>query len=169
MDILDVIKSRRSIRRFKSKSVEKEKIQRILEAGKWAPSAGNLQARDVILVTDNNLKNEIARAALSQSFISEAPVVFVICANKMKISRYGERGRRLYCIQDASIMAQNMILMAHSLGLGSCWVGAFDDTMVKEILNIPDEALPVAILPVGYPDDAPEEPDRYLDFHLNRW
>lgn len=169
MDIFDVIKDRRSVRRFKSKSVGQDEIQRILEAGKWAPSAGNLQAREVILVTDDRLRQEIAEAALNQSFISEAPILFIICANRRKIGRYGKRGKYLYCIQDASIMAQNMILMAQSLGLGSCWVGAFDENALRRALGIPEEILPVAIIPVGYSNETPSTPPRDLDLHINGW
>jgi len=170
MGILDIIKNRRSIRHFSSRDVERDKIDKILEAAKWAPSAGNLQARDFILVKDSKTKDKIATAALNQDFISEAPIVLVVCANKKRSGdRYGRRGESLYCIQDATASIQNMLLMAHSMGLGSCWVGAFDEEKIRGILGIPPEVRPIAIIPVGYPDETPVAPSRRIELHENRW
>ncbi len=170
MEFLDIVKNRRCIRKFKNKEVEEDKIDKILEAAKWAPSAGNLQARDFILVTDYNTKERIADASFSQDFISEAPAIIVVCANKKKSSyKYGSRGSELYSIQDATISAQNIILMAYSLGLGSCWVGAFDENEIRNILSIPEDARPVVIIPIGYSDEIPRAPPRSLDLHKERW
>ncbi|OYT42027.1 MAG: nitroreductase [Candidatus Altiarchaeales archaeon ex4484_43] len=170
MDILDIIKNRRSIRHFSPRDVESDKIDKILEAAKWAPSAGNLQARDLILIKDPKTRDKIATAALNQGFISEAPIVIVVCANRRRSGyRYGRRGELLYCIQDATASIQNMLLMAHSMGLGSCWVGAFDGEKVREILGIPPEVSPVAIIPIGYPDEIPVTPERRIEVHENRW
>ncbi|HIE33591.1 MAG TPA: nitroreductase family protein [Candidatus Altiarchaeales archaeon] len=170
MDVLDAIKERRSIRRFESIDVEQDKLDKILEAAKWAPSAGNLQARDIIVVRDKDTREKIAKAALSQGFIADAPVVLVVCANrKMSGSRYGLRGERLYCVQDATAAIQNILLSTFSLGLGSCWVGAFDDNRIREILNMPSEVDPVAIIPIGYPDETPLAPPRRSDVHEERW
>lgn len=170
MELLEIIKNRRCIRKFKSKEIEEDKINRIMEAAKWAPSAGNLQARDFILVRNPETKEKIAEAALSQNFISEAPVIIVVCANKKKSSwKYGPRGVELYPIQDAAISAQNILLMAYSLGLGSCWVGAFDEDGLGNILNIPEDVRPVAIIPLGYPDESPIAPPRVSDLHNEIW
>lgn len=170
MDFLGLIQSRRSVRAFGSRDIEKQKIDMLLEAAKWAPSAGNMQARDFILVREKNIKEKIAAAALNQDFISEAPLVVVACANKKKSSmRYGPRGESLYSIQDATIAVQNMLLMAHSIGLGSCWVGAFNEEQVKEILKIPEGIKPIAIVPIGYPAEKPPPPDRRIDVHEERW
>ncbi len=170
MDILDLIKNRRSIRHFSSRDVENYKVDKILEAAKWAPSAGNLQARDFILVKDSKTRDKIARAALNQGFISEAPVVFVVCANRRRSGeRYGFRGESLYCIQDASASVQNMLLMIHSLELGSCWVGAFDEEEIREILDIPTGVSPIAIIPIGYPAEIPMTPPRRIELHEDRW
>jgi nitroreductase len=170
MDLLDVIRGRRSIRRFNSRDVEADKIDRILEAARWAPSAGNLQARAFILVRDSRIKDRIAEAALNQYFISEAPIIFVVCADRRKSEgRYGMRGVDLYCIQDASAAIQNILLMAHSLGLGSCWVGAFDEGRIRKILEIPEDVKPVAIIPVGYPDEASSAPSRRMELHEDKW
>ncbi|OYT40722.1 MAG: nitroreductase [Candidatus Altiarchaeales archaeon ex4484_43] len=170
MDILDTIKNRRSIRHFSSRNVESDKIDKILEAAKWAPSAGNLQARDFILIKDPKIRDKIATAALNQGFISEAPIVIVVCANMRRSGyRYGHRSESLYCIQDATASIQNMLLMAHSMGLGSCWVGAFDEEKVREILGIPPEVRPVAIIPIGYPDEIPVIPERRIEVHEDSW
>ena len=137
MDFLDLVKSRRSIRVFDPRKIEEQEIDLLLKAAKWAPSAGNIQARDFILIREQETKKRIATAALNQDFISEAPLLVVACANKKKSAmRYGSRGELLYCIQDATIAVQNMLLMAYSLGLGSCWVGAFDEERVKEIARL---------------------------------
>lgn len=156
MEILEVLKKRHSIRRFKDKEIEKEKIQLILEAANSAPSAGNLQAREIFLVKDNQKKQELTEAALGQDFIAEAPVVLVFFANPQRsASKYGQRGEELYCIQDATLSAICTWLETVELDLGACWVGAFDDEAVKEVLEIKEDWQPVVILPVGYPDEQP--------------
>jgi len=167
--IAELIRNRRSIRRFETREIEEEQVERILDAAKWAPSAGNLQARNFILVRNSRKKAELAEAALSQEFISDAPLVIVVCANEKKSSeRYGSRGE-LYSIQDATASIQNILLTVHSLGLGACWVGAFDESKVKKILKIPRGVRPVAILPIGYPAESPPAPPRSMDIHQESW
>ena len=149
--------------------VEEEKISEIVKAAKWAPSAGNLQARDLILVREPKTREQLAKAAFSQMFILKAPLVFIVCANMEKSSQvYGLRGE-LYSIQDATASIQNMLLALHSLGLGCCWIGAFDSGRVREILNIPAKIRPIALMPVGYPDEEPQTPSRSLDLHKEKW
>ncbi len=170
MDVLEAIRGRRSIRRFKSDPIPEDDLMRILEAATWAPSAGNCQPWEFVIVTDEELKREIARAALAQMWISSAPVVIVVCANIPRTSwRYGERGRTLYCIQDTAAAIQNMLLAAYSLGYGTCWVGAFDEAGVKEVLRIPDNVRPVAIIPIGKPAEAPVAPPRIPLKELVHW
>jgi len=157
MDVFEVIKKRRSIRKYKSGVIPKEHLRAILEAAIWAPNAGNLQPWEFILVESHEKKKELAKAALNQFFIAEAPVVIVVCANVMRTaSIYGERGAKLYCIQDTAAAIQNILLAACALGYGTCWVGAFRDSEVKRILNIPDEVRPVAIIPIGVPGEDPK-------------
>ncbi|MCS7385602.1 MAG: nitroreductase family protein [Candidatus Methanomethylicota archaeon] len=156
MDLFEAIKGRRSIRRFVRKEVPEEHVKRILEAAIWAPSAGNLQPWEFIIIRDEKVKTEIARAALGQMWITEAPVVVVVCANELRSARhYGERGRSLYCIQDTAAATQNMLLAAHALGYGTCWVGAFLENEVKQVLNLPEHVRPVAIIPIGVPGEKP--------------
>ena len=169
MDVLDALRCRRSIRRFIPKKVEEDKIQALLDAFFWAPSAGNLQARDVVVVQDGSLKQQLAEAAFGQGFIAESPLVFVVCANKKKITPYGERGVSLYCLQDAAAGVENILLAAVSLGLGSCWVGAFDEAHVAKILGLPGHVRPVALIPVGYPAEQPSPPQRNSSVHRDGW
>jgi nitroreductase len=156
MDVLEAIKGRRSIRAFKSKDVPERIVENLIEAAILAPSAGSIQPWDFIIVRKSQTKRRLAEAALDQTFIEEAPVAIVVCANENGSSqRYGARGKTLYCIQDTAAAIQNIHLAAYSLGLGTCWVGAFKEEEVKEILKTPEGIRPVAIIPVGYPDESP--------------
>lgn len=161
MELHEAIINRRSIRKFKEEIPEDELIEKIVEAGIWAPSAGDLQSWDAVIVKDDQTKVQIAVAAYIQEFIAKAPVIIVICANRANAgARYGERGRELYCIQDASCAALNMMLQAYDLGLGSAWVGAFKEEDVASELGLPAHVRPVALIPIGYPDEEPEIPPR---------
>lgn len=160
MDCMEAIKGRRSVRRFKDRAVGKEIIDDLLSAAQMAPSAGNLQARDFIVVTDKMTKQKLTKAALGQSFIEQAPVVIVAVANIERSSRvYRARGE-LYAVQDATAGIENLLLAAYSKGLATCWVGAFDENAVSEILGIPKKTRPVAIIPLGYADEEPSPPPR---------
>ncbi len=160
MDVLEAIRGRRSIRRFESRAIEAGKVDLLKEALIWAPSAGNLQSRRFYFIYNDEIKEMLARAALGQRFIAAAPLVVVGCAD-LRIGRYyGERGINLYCIQDLSCSIENMMLAAHAMGLGTCWVGAFYEGEVSEILNLPDNLRPLAVVPVGYPAQMPKAPSR---------
>lgn len=160
MDILSIIKSRRSIREYKKENVPDELINKLLESAIYAPSEGNLQPWKFYVIRDRNIRLKLAKAALEQYFISEAPVAIVVCADLIATSPYGARGINLYCLQSTAASVQNILLTAHSLGLGTCWVGAFEEEEVSRILNLPDSLRPVAIIPVGYPAENPRTPHR---------
>lgn len=150
--ILQVIHQRVSVRKYRPDPVPRELIVQLLEAARWAPSAGNLQPWHFYVVTHEERRRCLATAALRQDFVASAPVCIVVCAEPERSARhYGERGRHLYCLQDTAAATQNILLAATALGLGSCWVGAFDEDQVRSCLNIPDRLRPVAIVPVGYP------------------
>jgi len=166
VDFFGAVKKRKSIRSFKKKEVEEEKIQKILEAANLAPSAGNFQSYDIILIKNKETKSRLAGAAFGQNFIKDASVVFVVCANEKRVAHYKERGKNMYCINDASIAAAYIELSAASLGLGSVWVGAFDEDNAREIIEAPDFAKPIAIIPVGYPNEEPKRPKRRSLFDL---
>jgi nitroreductase len=162
MELMEAIINRRSIRSYRDKPVEDEKIEKILDASGWAPSAGNLQSVEYIVVKDKETKNKLAEASYGQAQPSKAPVNIVVCVNFKKISHYGDRGEGLYSLQESGACIQNLMLTAHSLGLGTCWIGAFDEERTKEALNIPDHVRPVGIITVGYSDEKPRSSRRNL-------
>lgn len=161
MNVLEAIKGRRSIRAFKSQNISAEIIKKLINAARWAPSAGNIQPWEFIIVRKPEIKRRLAQAALGAMLIEEASVLIVVCANENRSSQgYGMRGKTLYCIQDTAAAIQNIHLVAYSLGLGTCWIGAFKEEEAREILNIPHGVKPVAIVPVGYPAESPSPPSR---------
>jgi len=172
MDFFDVVTSRRSIRSFTDETVSGEDLRKILDAAHAAPSAGNMQPRDIIIVTEVDVKKSLSQAALGQQFVEQAPVVLVFCAvPERSATRYGYRGMRLYCQQDVAAAVENATLAAHALGLGSCWVGAFDPLEVAEVLDIPEGVEPQAMLPVGHPAESPRPTPRMgrETEHAERW
>lgn len=162
METLTLLKSRFSVRRFKPDPVPDELLTQVLEAARWAPSAGNLQPWFFYVVKGREQKEALATFALNQRFLAQAPVCIVTCAEPARSARvYGDRGRDLYCYQDSAAAAQNILLAAVALGLGACWVGAFDPVRVKRYLALPADRVPVAMIPLGYPDaDARHRPGR---------
>jgi len=160
MEILNIIKNRRSIREFQKKEIPQKIIDKLIEALIWAPSAGNLQSRNFYFVFDDKIKERLAEAALGQNFIAQASLVVVGCANDEIEWRYGERGKKLYTICDTAMSIQNMMLLAYDLGFGSCPVGAFNEIEVSKILKIPKNLHPILIVPVGYPAEKPSAPPR---------
>jgi nitroreductase len=161
MELFEAINGRRSIRAFKTRDVEEETVMKLIEAARWAPSAGNIQPWKFVIVRKPHVKKALAKAASNQAHVEEAPVVVVVCADEKRSSMgYGIRGKLLYCLQDTAAATQNILLTAHSLGLGSCWVGAFDEKSARKALNAPERVRPVALIPVGYPDETPRQRDR---------
>jgi nitroreductase len=152
VDLLEAIKGRRSIRSFKSDEVTQREVDLLIEAATHAPSAGNIQPWEFTIIKTPEMKKRLVEAAYGQSFIEEASIVIVVCANEDRSSqRYGDRGKTLYCLQDSAAAIQNMLLTAYSLGLGSCWIGAFKEDEVRAVLNVPAGVKPVAMIPIGHP------------------
>ena len=161
MDVENVIKKRRSVRSFKPDPISEEDLRKLLDAARWAPSAGNCQPLEMVVVEKEETKKRLATAALDQSFIAEAPVILVFCANLPRTERrYGKRGTDLYSIQDTAASVQNVNLIAHELGYATCWIGAFDEGEVSEVVNTPEEVRPLALVPIGKPDEDPVAPKR---------
>jgi nitroreductase len=157
VDVFEAIRGRRSVRKFRNQDIAERVIEEIIDAGRWAPSAGNLQPWEFVIVHETETKKKLAEAALGQSLLEQAPVVIVICADEKRSSqRYGERGRTTYCLQDTAAAAQNMHLAAYSMGLATCWVGAFDEESAARILKIPPKVRPLAMMPIGYAAESPE-------------
>jgi nitroreductase len=156
MDFFDVVKNRRSVRAYAGRPVEQEKLDSILQAAGQAPSAGNLQAFEVCLVRSKADLRAVAAAAFSQDFVAGASLALVFCAHPARAAhRYGERGRRLYSVQDATIACTYAMLAATAVGLATVWIGAFDDEKVMRALRLPAGLSPVAILPIGYSAESP--------------
>jgi nitroreductase len=172
MEVVECMEGRTSIRAFGPDSIEDSTIEDMLRLANLAPSAGNLQARDFIVVKSAEVKKKLAEAAYGQDFVRSAPIVVVFCANLKRIAHYGERGRSLYCLQDVAAAVQNAMLYLHSKGLGSVWVGAFDEESVRGVLDIPSEARPVAILPIGRPSEKGVRRRRLAQerlTHMEKW
>lgn len=161
MDVFEAIKSRRSIRAFTEQPVSEEEVKKLIEAARSAPSAGNIQPWEFVVVRDPERKKGLCEAALDQTFIEEAPVVIVVCANVWRSGQgYGSRGVNLYSLQDTAAATQNILLAATALGLATCWVGAFQEEQARKILNIPDGVRPVAIIPIGHAAEKPSPRSR---------
>ncbi len=162
MDVIECIKARKSVRAFEKRHVDDEIIEKLLEAAVNAPSAGNAQDWEFVVVKRDDFKDLLSKAAFGQEFIKEAPVVIVVCTNLRRIyQNYGERGVSLYCIQDTAAATENMLLAACNYGLGACWVGAFNEEKVRQILYLPEHVRPLVIVPIGYPKEPiPEKPKR---------
>ncbi|MEA2015319.1 MAG: nitroreductase family protein [Actinomycetota bacterium] len=150
--LMDLIEKRRSIRAYKSQNVKEEDLNYVLQAFRKAPSAKNLQPWKLVVVKDKKKINDLAIACNSQTFLSEAPVLIVACANINEA--YGSMGGYMssYPI-DIGIALEHLILAATERGLGTCWIGAFKEKLVKDLLNIPEDVRVVAITPLGIPDE----------------
>jgi len=153
-EVLNAIKNRRTIRRFKSTPIDEEKLLTILEAGRWAPSFSNLQPWRFIVIKDQGLKNAIDKAARESVLhlgINEAPVVILVCVDR--------RIDPLHAIETGAAAAQNMALVAYSLGLGAGWIGIWGteaEASIQKIFKLPETVRAVSLLPVGVPDESPE-------------
>jgi nitroreductase len=170
MDILDIIRTRRSVRQFQPVPVEAEKVEALLRAGMQAPSAHNEQPWAFVVVTDRKLLDEYGNAFPTSKPLLEAPLCIVVCALK-------ERIKGPMYPQDLSAATQNILLEAVSLGLGTCWLGvhAREERMafVSKLLNLPAEVEPFSAIAIGYPKDA--DAFKFRDYfnperiHTNRW
>ncbi len=155
MDFWEVVKERRSIRSFATdQDVPPETVERLLEVAVAAPSAGNRQPWHFIVVRRPQVRRGLAEAAYGQGFVAQAPVVIVVCAvPEQSASRYGRRGAELYCLQDTAAAAENILLAVTALGLGACWVGAFDEEMAARAIDLSRDMRPVAMIPIGHPGE----------------
>ena len=161
MKILEAIHTRRSARSFAAQEVEEVKLSQILAAANDAPSAGDLQAYEIVVVREPERKVGLARAAGHQDFLIDAPLDLIFFADpERSATQYGDRGRQLYALQDATIAAAYAQLAAAALDLATVWVGDFDEEQVRRIVSAPARLVPVAIIPVGYGVDHPEKPPR---------
>ncbi len=160
MDVLSAIQGRKSIRKYKDKPVEEEKLLKVLEAARISPSARNQQEWKFVVVKDQETRKRLTEA-IGQPFVGEAPIILVCCGTEPESVM---RGGQLRYTVDLSIATAYMILEAYDLGLGTCWLGSYDETKVKEVLGIPEKVRVVSITPLGYPDESPSpRPRKELD------
>jgi nitroreductase len=170
LDVFEAVRTRRSIRAYQDKPVEKEKLTRVLEAGRLSPSAVNQQPWHFIAVTDKAARESLLPAYNHRWFV-DAPAIIVACAFPEKA--WSRQDREEYWKVDVAIALQSMVLVARELGLGTCWIGAFNEKKVKEALGIPREVRVVALTPLGY---AAEKKGPVVDrkpfdeiIHYDRW
>ena len=147
MTVMEAIEARKSIRAYSDRPIEAEKLEKVLEAGRMAPSANNQQAWKFVVVTDAALREKLVDACSGQKFVGEAPAVLVGCADNQREMRCGQPARTVDC----SIALSFMMLEAAEQGLGTCWLGAFYADAVRELLKVPAEYAIVAVTPLGYP------------------
>lgn len=157
MDVMTAIKTRRSIRVYKDKPIEDEKLEAVLEAGRLAPSAANMQEWKYVVVKDKALRDKLVDAANGQKFVGQAAAVIVACA--VEANHVMPCEELSYPI-DLAISVDHMTLAAVEQGLGTCWIGAFKQDETKKLLGIPEEVRVVALLPIGYPDVSPDPKPR---------
>ena len=166
MDVIEVIKTRRSVRSYADKPVARDKIERLLEAARLAPSASNRQEWRFVVVTDSARRAALAKAANNQKFVAEAPVVIAACAETD--GHVMRCGQPCYPI-DVAIAIEHIALQAVAEGLGTCWIGAFYEDPVKEILGIPEGVRVVELLTVGYPVGSPSPLSRLPLEKIAHW
>ena len=152
MNVFEAIEQRRSIRSYKPDPVEPDKLEKVLEAGRLAPSASNRQEWRYVVVTDAAAREALSEAANGQRFVAEAPVVIACCAETDGHTM--ACGQQCYPI-DLAISIDHMVLAAWEMGLGTCWVGAFSEDKAKDALGIPAEIRVVELLALGYPVEVP--------------
>jgi len=165
--------TRRSVREYEEHGgITEEEKDFLLEAAAKCPTAGNLEAWDAVFVTDDGQLEAISDAAGGQHQIVDSGCAIVVCANYVRsMSRYGDRGI-LYAVQDATIAATYMVLAAHAIRLHTCWIGAFEEDVVKTALELPPHIRPVAILAIGFgipPEKSPERMDPEEHAHYDVW
>jgi len=158
-NFLEIVEKRKSIRAYKNIEVEKEKLDYVLEAFRKAPSAKNLQPWKLVVVTDKNVIKNLAIACRNQTFISEAPIAIVACAKEEEA--FGTMGGYLNSYPvDIGISFEHLVLAATEQGLGTCWIGAFNEKAVKEVIGVPESIRVVAVTPLGYPNEQGRERGR---------
>ncbi|MBA7521037.1 NADH dehydrogenase [subsurface metagenome] len=154
MKVLEVIQKRQSVRKYKKDPIPEKAFMRVLEAARLAPSGKNFQPWKFIIVKDKALKEKLAQASAGQFFMAEAPIIIVGCG--FPDNCYAHMGRYMKSWSvDVTIALDHLMLQAQEEGLGTCWIGSFEEEEVKAILNIPENVKVLALTPLGYPDEIP--------------
>jgi len=163
---LEKFKTRRSIRKFSDQKIEWKKIYDIIEAGFNGPVAGGVQNYKVIVIEDQKEKKELGKLAFQQYWLSDAPYILVVIRDNHRLLQLYPSEGEIYSIQNSAAMIENMIMMAHFYDLGTCWVEAYDNSVLKEYLSIPMHFKVDAIIPIGYPLENPKVEKDPIDAHL---
>ncbi len=170
MDVREAIRTRRSIRRFKATRISDDLIHSLVDSARHAPSGNNTQPWEFIIVRDKRVKEQLAKTHEWSHFVDEAPVCIVVLANEKQAPSYFEI--------DAACATQNLLLAAHGLGLGACWVAVYDlqnpnfEKHVRNVLNVPPHIRVIAMVPIGYPDEKAATPRHHkIDkiIHLDKY
>ncbi len=154
--VIDLFKSRRSIRRFAEKNIDEKTIYDILDAAAYAPCAGGIQNYKIIIVRDEKKRCQIGKIAYQQCWMQEAPVCLVITRDETAHSQMYIQEGQCYANQTTAAFIENILMLIHAHGLGACWVEACENQTLKEYLNIPPHLHIDAIIPVGYPNESPK-------------
>lgn len=157
MEFLDLIKSRYSVRAYKNEPVEKEKLEKILEAARLAPTAVNYQPFRLIVIQTKDREDELKQIYQAEWF-SQAPFIICVCTEAQ--NAWVRKDGKNFVDVDATIVMDHIILAATSLGLGTCWIGAFDVDAARKFLNLPENVEPLVFTPLGYPADMISEKKR---------
>jgi len=165
--VLGVVKKRRSIRSYKDAEVPREMLMRLLEAGQWSPTPSNVQSWRFIVVQEPKhlgiLKN------LSPGFPASASAAIAVCSDRGDTQRFGEKLRLTLTAEEAAMAVQNMLLVAHSLSLGSCPVASFSQAGIKELLDLPERIDPILLVALGFPHEQPVAPPRKKLARITSW
>ena len=157
MDVFTAISQRCSVRAYKPTDVEEDKLKKVLEAARLSPSASNRQDWKFIVVKNKETRKKLVKAVFGQSFIAEAPIIIVACG--LEPNAMLACGQPMHTV-DVSIAFAYMILQAYELGLGTCWIGAFNEDETKKIIRVPENVRVVAMTPLGYPNQSPSQKSR---------
>lgn len=165
--ILNVIKERRSVRTYDDRKVSKEMLERLMEAGQWAPSPGNVQSWRFVAV------QEVGQLAtlktLSPGFPQQATAAIVVCSDQRDLRDFAGESKPILLAEEAAMAAQNMLLLAHVLGLGACAVASFSEGGIKELLELPEFIRPILIVALGFPKKQPVAPQRKALSQILSW
>jgi len=156
MDVFETIRKRYSCRAYENRAIEQEKLERILDSARLAPSAKNLQDWRFVVVTDEQTRHKVAKAANNQMFIAQAPAVIVACSNDDSVMRCGQKVGPI----DVAIALEHIALKAVEEGLATCWIGSFSPEQVRHLLGIPEDIEIIELMSLGYPADEPRQPNR---------
>lgn len=161
LSVIDCILTRRSIRSLRPDPLAQQDVETLLDCLEAAPSAGNLQPWSFLIVKSAAVKEQLCRLSFDQQVVKQAPLVFVVCAiPEQSAAQYGDTGRQLFCIQDTAAAVQNLLLAVHALGYAAVWIGVVKESEIAGCLGLEPGIRPVALIPVGHPNEVPKPMER---------